>query len=71
MRVGVEVGGTFTDVLGRRPDGFRPGHVVVGEPPRQFEVVPAGQRIAGGMVVENQIRPSSTLISFNFCCSPG
>jgi hypothetical protein len=36
-----------------------------------LDVGARGRRIAGGMIVQNQIRPSSTLISFHFCCSPG
>jgi hypothetical protein len=38
---------------------------------RHLDVGARGRRIAGGVVVQNQIRPSSTLISFHFCCSPG
>ena len=39
--------------------------------PRHVDVGARGSGIAGGMVVQNQTRPSSTLISFNFCSSPG
>jgi hypothetical protein len=38
---------------------------------RHLDVGARGRRIAGGVVVQNQTRPGSTLISFNFCSSPG